>query len=181
MSHHSLQYTLGSSRNNHGPEVHADYAGPLFGKMFPVLIEAHSKWMEVHITSSATSSVTIDKMRTTFASLGVPEILVMDNGSAFTSGEFEQFVKANGFKHVRTAPYHPCLKWFARAKSTDLKRWYEKTQRWNTRDQFFFSHRLTPQTTTSLSPFELLFGHRLCCHLDFLHPNLPAKVHQCQS
>ena len=67
----------------------------MFGKMFLVLIDAHSKWMEVHITSSATSSITIDKMRTTIASLGLPEILVTDNGPVFTSGEFEQFVKAN--------------------------------------------------------------------------------------
>ena len=28
--------------------VHADYAGPLEGKMFLILIDAHSKWMEVY-------------------------------------------------------------------------------------------------------------------------------------
>ena len=29
--------------------VHADYAGPLKGKMFLLLVDAHSKWLEVHM------------------------------------------------------------------------------------------------------------------------------------
>ena len=41
--------------------IHVDYAGPLQGKMFLVVIDAHSKWMEVAITSSATSANTIEK------------------------------------------------------------------------------------------------------------------------
>jgi len=47
--------------------VHADYAGLFLGRCY--LINAHSKWMEAHITSSAISSVTIDKMRATFTTI----------------------------------------------------------------------------------------------------------------
>ena len=47
---------------------------------------------------------------------------------------------------------------------------------------FLFSYKLTPQTTTGLfSPSELLIGRRIRCHLDFLRPNLAAKVRQCQN
>ena len=164
--------------------VHADYAGPMFGKMFLILIDAHSKWMEVHITSSATSSVTIDKMRTTFAYSGLPEILVTDNGPAFTSGEFEQFVKANGIKHVRTAPYHHASNGLAERSVQILKSGMKKLKDGTLETnlaRFLFSYRLTPQTTTGPSPSELLFVRHLRCHLDFLRPNLPAKVRQCQS
>ena len=59
--------------------VHADYAGPLMGHMFLILVDAHSKWMEVHLTKSATLLVTIEKMRSTFATFGLPEQLVTDN------------------------------------------------------------------------------------------------------
>ena len=72
--------------------VHADYAGPFLGKMYLVLIDAHSKRMEVHITSAATSAITINKMKLTFSFLGLPEILVTDNGPAFSSQEFATFV-----------------------------------------------------------------------------------------
>ena len=30
-----------------------------------------------------------------------------DNGSVFTSSDFEQFMLRNGLRHIRTAPYHP--------------------------------------------------------------------------
>ena len=65
--------------------VYVDCAGPFMGKMFLLIIDAHSKWMDIHCVNSATSGVTIDKMRSTFASRGLPEIVVSDNGSNFVS------------------------------------------------------------------------------------------------
>ena len=55
--------------------------------------------------NSATSGVTIDKMRSTFASHGLPEIVVSDNGSNFVSSEFKSFLQKNGIKHITAAPY----------------------------------------------------------------------------
>ena len=87
--------------------VHVDFAGPFMGKMFLLITDAHSKWMDIHCVNSATSSVTIDKMRSTFASHGLPEIVVSDNGSNFVSSEFKSFLQKNGIKHITSAPYHP--------------------------------------------------------------------------
>ena len=53
------------------------------------------------------SSTTIEKLRQSFCYLGLPEILVTDNGSTFTSDEFEEFMKRNGVRHIKTSPYHP--------------------------------------------------------------------------
>ena len=39
--------------------IHIDYAGPFMGKMFLVIIDAHSKWMEVHKTASSSAAATI--------------------------------------------------------------------------------------------------------------------------
>ena len=36
-------------------------------------------------------------------------IIVSDNGSSFTSKEFENFIHKNGIKHITTAPYYPSL------------------------------------------------------------------------
>ena len=57
--------------------------------------------------NSATSSVTIDKMRSTFASHGLPEIVVSDNGSNFVSSECKSFLQKNDVKHITSAPSHP--------------------------------------------------------------------------
>ena len=56
--------------------VHIDYAGPFMGKMFLLIVDAHSKWMDIDCVDSASSSVTIDKMRSTFASHGLPDCRV---------------------------------------------------------------------------------------------------------
>ena len=87
--------------------LHLDYAGPFFGKMFLITIDAHSKWMEAFPMKMSTSSATIEKLRIAFATHSVPEIVVTDNGSNFTSEELEDFLKQNGIRHIRTPPYHP--------------------------------------------------------------------------
>ena len=43
--------------------VHIDLAGPCFGHMFLVLIDAHTKWLEVILLSSTTSKVIIENLR----------------------------------------------------------------------------------------------------------------------
>jgi len=76
-------------------------------KMLLIFTHAHSKWMDMHITNTATSAVTMEKMRSSFATLGLPEIVVIANGPAFTSAECAQFMQRNGIQNVITAPYHP--------------------------------------------------------------------------
>ena len=46
-------------------------------------------------------------LRQVFAVHGLPEVLVSDNGTAFTSAEFQNFVQRNVFRHITSAPYHP--------------------------------------------------------------------------
>ena len=87
--------------------LHLDYAGPISGKMFLVLIDAYSKWLDVKVVNSATLSATIEHLRSIFSVHGLPETIVTDNGTVFTSAEFENFTKLNGIRHIRTAPYHP--------------------------------------------------------------------------
>ena len=56
---------------------------------------------------SITSQATIEKLQQLFATHGLPETIVTDNESAFTSTEFKQYMEANGIAHLCTAPYHP--------------------------------------------------------------------------
>ncbi|XP_046556702.1 uncharacterized protein K02A2.6-like [Haliotis rubra] len=87
--------------------LHLDYAGPFLGKLFLVCIDAHSKWLEVVPLNSSTSTVTIECLRRMFATHGLPETVVTDNGTCFTSDEFTVFMKKNGIHHLCVAPYHP--------------------------------------------------------------------------
>lgn len=49
----------------------------------------------------------VTKLRRRFASYGLPEQIVTDNATTFTSEEFQTFVKQNGILHATSAPGHP--------------------------------------------------------------------------
>ena len=85
--------------------VHVDFAGPFLGKQFIILVDASTKWLEVGIVASPSSQQAVKFLRSVFSTHGLPDILVSDNGSAFSSSEFEEFVKRNGFRHIRVAPF----------------------------------------------------------------------------
>ena len=87
--------------------IHIDFARPFMGKMFLIVVDSHLKWIEVEVMSSITSEATIEKLRDMFARHGIPQQLVSDNGSQFTSQEFSDLMKRNGIKHTLVAPYHP--------------------------------------------------------------------------
>ena len=87
--------------------LHLDYAGLFLDRMFLILIDAHSKWIEACCMTSATSAITIEYLHQVFAQFGVPETVVTDNGTCFTSREFELFLEVNGIRHLTLALYHP--------------------------------------------------------------------------
>lgn len=87
--------------------LHIDYAGPLNGQMFLVVVDAYSKWMEVKMVKQANSRNTISILQSLFATHGLPELVVSDNGTVFTSTEFKQYMQLNGIRHSTAAPYHP--------------------------------------------------------------------------
>lgn len=62
------------------------------GQYFLVLVDSHSKWLEV-VPMTTTLSKTIEVLRSIFASYGLPEEVVSDNGPQFTSTEFKQFLR----------------------------------------------------------------------------------------
>ena len=154
--------------------LHIDYAGPVDGKML-LVVDVHSKWLDVAIVTSATSSITIKKLRGMFATHGIPDIIVSDNGTVFTSEEFETFMKLNGIRHVKAAPYHPSTNGIAeRALKENLKK--SKAESLETMIScFLFKYQTTPHTTTGISPAELLMGRQLCSHLSLLHPDFSLQ------
>ena len=142
--------------------------------MFLVLVEAHSKWLEVVPVSAATSMVTIEKLRTIFATHGLPEKIVTDNGAVFTS---ENFLHGNGIAHTRTAPYHLASNGPAERSVQTFKRGIKRLREGTVEtklSRFFLKYRLTPHRTTGRSPAELLLGREP-------HPDVSGRVQESQA
>ena len=163
--------------------LHVDYAGPFQGHMFLMVIDAHSKWIEAWPVHAATSSATIEKLRTSFAQFGLPETIVSDNGTCFVSEEFESFLQANGIKHVTSAPYHPSSNGLAERAVQILKNGLKKEREGSPQSRLtriLFMYRITPQSTTGVSPAELLLGWTPRSRLDLVRPNMAKQVEKKQ-
>ena len=129
-------------------------------------------------------AVVIDELRTLFAQFGLPETIVTDNGTCFVSAEFETFLSRNGIKHLTSAPYHPSSNGLAERAVQLVKRGLKKVTRGSMKSRLakvLFHYRLTPQTTTGISPSELLLGRRPRSRLDLLKPHTAERVEKKQS
>ncbi|CAB3995696.1 Retrovirus-related Pol poly from transposon, partial [Paramuricea clavata] len=77
---------------------------PVMSKVLRFTMQGPFK--EVHQMTSTTSTATIEKLREIFATHGLPTTVVSDNGTNFTSNEFEEFMKRNAEllmgRHLRT-------------------------------------------------------------------------------
>ena len=163
--------------------LHIDYAGPINGQMVLIIIDAHSKYFEAIPTLGSTSKVVIEELRTLFARFGIPESIVSDNGTCFTSEEFREFLKQNGVTHTLSAPYHPSTNGLAERAVQVVKRGLRKVTQGSLRSRIstvLFSYRLTAQSTTGQSPSELLLGRRPRTRLDLMRPNATEQVERQQ-
>ena len=160
--------------------LHADFAGPFQGKMFLIVVDAYSKWLEVKALTAATSTTTIEHLHSIFATHGLPKAFVIDNGTQFTSSEFEIFMRNNGIQHIKTSPYHPASNGLAERAVQSFKENMKKSSSTESLEirlaRFLFWYTLTPHSTTGVSPAELLLGRIPRSQLDLLKPELSTKV-----
>ena len=148
--------------------VHIDHAGPMKNKWFLVVYDSYSKWIDVQVVSSTGSQSTIEKLRSLFATHGLPETLVSDNATGFASREFETFLSQNGVMHITSAPYHPASNGPAERSVQTFKAALAKLEGDEKKgsletqvSRLLFSYRCTPHTATGVSPAELLMRRRL--------------------
>ena len=155
--------------------IHIDHAGLFLGHQYLLVIDAHSKWMEVVIVSSTSSEVTIRKLTEIFSIHGIPDHIISDNGTAFTSIEFKSFTESRGIRHTFTPPYHPSSNGLVERAVQTFKSGICKLEGGTLQDRinkFLLHYRSTPQATTGISPAELLMGRCLKSKISLVHPDI---------
>ena len=103
----------------------------------------------------------------------------IDFAGPFTSAEFKEFLQKNGVKHTTSAPYHPASNGLAERAVQIFRNGLKKSKDGTLQariDRLLFNYRITPQTTTGVSPSELMFGRRLRSVLDLVKPDLQNRV-----
>lgn len=160
--------------------VHADFAGPLNGQYLFILVDAYSKWPEVHVFNNITASATIVTCREIFATFGIPKYFVSDWGTQFTSHEFQTFLQSNGIEHKKGAPYHPATNGQAERYVQTIKNKLKtiKGQKGELRKNIaniLMAYRRSIHPVTGKSPAMLMFGRQIKSRLDLMIPNECVK------
>ncbi|KFD66923.1 hypothetical protein M514_20789 [Trichuris suis] len=143
--------------------------------MYLLVVDSHPKWLEVEPLSSMDSIQVIYCLARLFATHGLPDVLVSDNGPSFDSKQFHMFCMANKIKFLRIASYHP-------ASNGQVEKLVHTTKqalrammpdKWGIAlSRFLLNYRLTPHSATAFSPAEILLRRRPKSLLDNLHTDL---------
>lgn len=146
--------------------VHIDFAGPLRnGQYALIMVDAYTKWPEIHLMSKITSSETIKRLRRTFSQEGVPPVLVSDNGPSLVSSEMEKWLSAIGCHHLRSPPFNPrsngIAERFVRTFKEHLRAEGPNRPIQAAVDKILLTYRNTPHSSTGESPAKLMKGRVL--------------------
>ena len=161
--------------------IYLDFAGPFQGSMFLIAVDAHSVWPEVFVMKETTATKTIEILRVTFGRFGLSEQVVTDNGPQFVSEDFSHFLKSNGIKHIRCAPYHSVSNGLAEHFVQSLKMALKSTVNnglslQHRLSNFLLNYRCTPHATTGVSPSSLFLHRHIRTRLDLIRPDYFSQV-----
>ncbi|GFQ70138.1 uncharacterized protein K02A2.6 [Trichonephila clavata] len=163
--------------------IHVDFAGTIFEHMFFLIVDAHSKWLEVYPMKTTTTKKTIECLRDSFARFGLPRVLVSDNGSQFTSYEFQRFMQRNGVEHKTSAPFKPSSNGQAELYVATLKQSLRAMHKYiydgtiqHKLSTFLMQYRKAPNATTTHSPAILFLKRDIRTRIDLFLPELKTKI-----
>ena len=128
-----------------------------------------------------TSSATIEKLQLIFATHGLPHTIVVARLSVQNS---RISVVLMAFDTSNQHHIHPATNSLAEKAVQSFKQGLTKSTKETLQSrlsQYLFHYRITPHTTTGLSPAEMLMGRRPRSLLDLLHPDSAERMESRQS
>ena len=147
--------------------LHVDFAGPMDGRMYLIVVDAHSKWMEVLPMTTATALTTVATATQNIVyEIWGTRSTGFRQWSSVHSSRVPTVLQTDGIRHIQVALYHPAANGLAERAVQTFKGGIRKFKEGSILEtarvaRFLMRYRVTPHTTTGSSPSELLLGRRL--------------------
>ena len=146
-----------------------DIVGPLpksrSGKRYILVVcDYATRFPEAIPLKSIDAAQVAEELLQLFARVGVPDEILTDQGSNFTSHLLTEIYKMLHVHPIRTTPYHPQTDGLVERFNKTLKNMLRKAVTKEGKDwdklvpYLLFAYREVPQASTGISPFELLYG-----------------------
>ena len=125
-----------------------------------------TKWVEaksyVELTSNEVSSFVEENIVTRFC---VPETIIMDNGTIFTSNMFKEYTGKLNIRLKQSTPYYPQANGHAEASNKVLigileKMVKERPSMWHLKlNEALWAYRTSPRSAAGTTLYALTYGH----------------------
>ncbi|KAK7889577.1 hypothetical protein WMY93_025137 [Mugilogobius chulae] len=156
-----------------------DIVGPLVksssGHQYILVISDYAtRFPEAFPLRTITAPAVLRALIQLFSRVGLPDEILTDQGTNFTSRLMHLFQQQLGITSIKTSPYHPQTDGLVERFNQTLKRMLQKFvddtgKDWDRWLPFvLFAYREVPQASTGFSPFELLYGWDVQGPLDLL-------------
>ena len=146
----------------------------LDGKNYLLVVDYYSRYPEIIQLTSTTSTSIIQALKVIFASHGIPEEFISDNGPQYISQEFTNFSKEYEMIHKTSSPHYPRGNGLAERTVRTMKQLLKKSK-----DPYLalLEYRNTPMSWCQMSPAQLLMGRRLRTLLPQTDDSLIPECH----
>ncbi|XP_068245278.1 uncharacterized protein [Palaemon carinicauda] len=150
--------------------VAVDLIGPILprsssgNKYILTMVDYATRYPEALALPSIETERVADALLSFFSRVGIPEEMVTDRGSQFTSQMMDEVRGLLSIKHLPTTPYHAMANGLVEKFNGTLKSMIKKmcAEQPTTWDRYLpavlFAYRESPQASMGFSPFELLYG-----------------------
>ncbi|KAL5494151.1 hypothetical protein EMCRGX_G015429 [Ephydatia muelleri] len=154
--------------------VGIDFIGPLSpvakdGSRYILTISDYfTKWVEVVPTVNRMASTVASSLFKIFMRMGLPRVLLSDNGSEFCNALNDQLSEMLGIKRRLTTPYHPQANGLDERFNQTLQNMLVKyVDMWSHYlDTCAFAYNTSRHDSTKYTPFMLMFGRRATLPID---------------
>ena len=128
-------------------------------------MDAYSGWIEAEVVKNMESSATINLIDKWVSRYGIPNQIVTDNGTQFTSGQFKSQIKQNDINHITSPAFHQSSNGCAERAVQTLKKTLLKNEvsREHFQKQIYqvlMRYRATPNYT-GITPSERFLGRNI--------------------
>ena len=152
------QPMIGSLLPSHPWEMVASDLFELNGRVYLLVVDYFSRYMEVQTLTTITSVSIIRAPKAIFARHGIPSVLVSIKGPLYSSTEMQEFAERYNFQHITSSPHYPQSNGMAERAVKTAKSLLEKSA---DPHMALLSYRATPLPWCGLSPAEPFMGRRL--------------------
>jgi hypothetical protein len=148
----------------------------LIGQIYPPSSKGHkfilvatdyfTKWVEAIPLKKVTLANMIDFVKEHIVyRFGIPQTITTNQGTMFTSGEFDEFVVGMEIKVLNSSSYYAQANGQAEASNKGIiklikRKIKENPKRWHTvLNEALWSYRMSCHGATKVTPYQLVYGH----------------------